>query len=120
VVNLYRVLNKWFNKSGFEVQSDNMHNKMELSSVRNVMVAETLFLVVLSYMIRQKETDVTDILTKYNLYAAMHLSLLAGIYGACWGVWLINDVSYRTSVIQKPKLMTNPQLRSPPRTNSVF
>ena len=60
------------------------------------MIAETLYLLCLTYVMHQDPTKVLGILEKYDMYNLLYLTSLGGIMCSCMCIYLTDDLEKKT------------------------
>ena len=60
------------------------------------MIAETLYLLCLTYVMHQDPTKVLGILEKYDMYNLLYLTSLGGIMCSCMCIYLTDDLGKKT------------------------
>ena len=93
---MYQTLHDRFTLNQLPIDLGSIKNEDERDQIKYLMIAETLYLLCLTYVMHQDPTKVLGILEKYDMYNLLYLTSLGGIMCSCMCIYLTDDLGKKT------------------------
>ena len=93
---MYQTLHDRFTVNQLPIDLGSIKNEDERDEIKYLMMAETLYLLCLTYVMHQDPTKVLGILEKYDMYNLLYLTSLGGILCSCMCIYLTDDLGKKT------------------------
>ena len=100
---IYQKLHDSYTLNKLSIDLGSIKNETERNNIKHLMIAETLYLLGLTYVMHQPSDKVMSFIEKYDIHNFIYLTSLGGFIVSCMCVYLTNDFGIKTMTFHKQK-----------------